>query len=113
MAENKHYINQTEENGTVNISEDVLATIVEHAISEVDGVSGIVARPDLFRGKGLKITISEDNTVAIDCNVSVIYGQSVVDIAQAVQNAVENAVESMTAVQVKIVNVNVCGIVRK
>lgn len=51
--------------------------------------------------------------MTIHCNISICYGQSVVDTAQAVQSAIINAVESMTGVKVTSVNVNVCGIVRK
>ena len=39
MAEYKQYITQVQENGNVMISEDVIATIVENALTEVDGVS--------------------------------------------------------------------------
>lgn len=121
MAEYKQYITQAQENGTVLISEDVVATIAEHAVSDVEGVVGIVTKPgadfaDLISkswGKGIKVLISEDNSTSIVCNVSIYYGQSVVDIAEAVQAAVINAVESMTGVKVTAVNVNVCGIVRK
>jgi uncharacterized alkaline shock family protein YloU len=121
MAEYKQYITQTQENGTVLISEDVVSAIVEHAISDVDAVAGIVTKPgadfaDLISknwGKGVKIQIAEDNSLSIDCSVSVYYGQSVVDAAQAVQSAAVSAVESMTGVKVHVVNVNVCGIVRK
>ena len=121
MSEYKQYINQEQENGSVMISEDVVSTIAEHAISDVEGVVGIVSKPgadiaDLINknwGKGIKILIAEDNTMTIDCNLIINYGQSVVDIAQAVQAAVINAVESMTGVKVAAVNVNVCGIVRK
>ena len=89
--------------------------------SDVEGVVGIVSKPgadiaDLINknwGKGIKILIAEDNTMTIDCNIIISYGQSVVDIAQAVQAAIINAVESMTGVKVAAVNVNVCGIVRK
>ena len=38
MAENKQYIEQVLDNGTVMISEDVIAEIVSHAVSEVEGV---------------------------------------------------------------------------
>ena len=38
MAEYKQYITQIQENGSVMISEDVVATIVAHALSEVEGV---------------------------------------------------------------------------
>ena len=41
------------------------------------------------------------------------YDHSVVETAGAVQSAVAAAVESMTGVKVRAVNVNVCGIVRQ
>ncbi len=122
MAEYKQYITQEQENGSVMISEDVIATIVAHAVGEVEGVVGlnIKAGADIAEligkknwGKGVKILISEDNSLQIDCNISISYGQSVVSVAKAVQDAVTNAVESMTGVQITSVNVNVCGIVRQ
>ena len=45
MADTKQYIEQNQENGTIMISEDVIATIVSQAISEVDGVIGLTAKP--------------------------------------------------------------------
>lgn len=122
MAEYKQYISQAQENGSVMISEDVVSTIVEHAVMDVEGVVGIVVKPgaeitELISkknwGKGMKILIAENNNLSIDCNITIRYGQSVVDIAEAVQGAIISAVESMTGVQVTAVNVNVCGIVRK
>lgn len=122
MAENKQYITQPQENGTVLISEEVIATIVSEAISEVEGVAGLVVKPgadiaDMIGkknwGKGLKVTIGEQDEVYIDCNITILYGQSVVKAAQDVQTSVTAAVESMTGVTVANVNVNVCGIVRR
>jgi len=121
MAEYKQYITQIQENGNVMISEDVVSTIVEHALSEVEGVDAIIAKPgadiaDLIGknwGKGMKILISEDNSINISCNITVKYGYSVVEVANTIQNTLTNAVESMTGVKVTGVNVNVCGIVRK
>ncbi len=122
MAESKQYITQTQENGTVMISEDVIAEIVAHAAGEVEGVVGLSVKPgadiaDLIgkksRAKGLKILIAEDNSVSIDCNVTVSYGQSVVNVAKAVQDAVTGALETMAGVVISAVNVNVCGIARQ
>ena len=119
MAENKQYITQIQENGTVMISEDVIAAIVEHAVSEVEGVIGLNVKPgaDIAEligrknwGKGMKITIAENNELRVDCNVIVVYGQSVVTVAKAVQDAICGALESMTGVKVAGVNVNICGI---
>ena len=57
--------------------------------------------------------IAEDNSVAIDCDILISYGYSVVDVADNVQTTIANAVESMTGVKVTAVNVNVCGIARQ
>ena len=64
-------------------------------------------------GKGIRITIAEDNSLSIGCNIIVGYGESVVNVAKSVQESVALAVESVTGVTVTDVNVNVCGIVRK
>jgi uncharacterized alkaline shock family protein YloU len=122
MAENKQYITQNQANGAVMISEDVIATIVSHAIVEVDGVVGLDIKPgsDIAEligkknwGKGVKIAISEDNELSVDCNITVAYGHSVIDVAKAAQSAIFNAVESMTGTAISAINVNVCGIVRQ
>ena len=122
MAENKQYVTQVQENGTVLISEDVIATIVAHAVEEVEGVVALNAKPaaDIIEmigkkgwGKGLKVTIGEEDALTIDCNINVAYGQSVVSVANAVQESVTNALESMAGVKIAAVNVNVCGIVRQ
>lgn len=122
MAENKQYITQAQENGSVMISEDVISTIVEHAVVDVEGVVGLSTKPggDIAEiigkkswAKGLKINISSAEELSIDCNVVIAYGQSVVTVAKAVQEAVTGAVESMTGIKVCGVNVNVCGIVRQ
>lgn len=122
MAESKQYITQTLDNGTIMISEDVIAEIVAHAAGDVEGVVGLSVKPgaDIAEligkknwGRGLKISVLEDNSVSIDCNIVVSYGQSVVDVANAVQAAIMNALESMAGIKIAAVNVNVCGIVRQ
>ena len=91
MAENKQYITQKNENGNVMISEDVIATIVSRAVSEVDSVVGLDIKPgaDIAEligkknwGKGVKVTVTEANELIIDCNVTVAYGHSVVEVAK-------------------------------
>lgn len=121
MAENKQYITQKQENGAVMISEDVIVSIVNLAVAEVEGVAGLSTKPgadiaDMIGkknwGKGLKVVIHEDETICVDCNINIIYGQSVVDVAKAAQEAIISALESMTGIKTSAVNVNVCGIVR-
>lgn len=122
MAENKQYIFKEQENGSVMISEDVIITIAEQAINEVEGVVGLTFKPgaDIVEligkkswGRGIKVTIGEDNELCVDCNITVAYGQSVVDVASAVQSSVTAALESTACVKVSHVNVNVCSIVRQ
>lgn len=113
MAENKQYINQDLENGAVLISEDVIATIVSHAVNEVEGVAGLSNASIINRYKSIRVAISEENELTIDCNIIVIYGQSVFDAAKAVQKAISSAIQAMTGIEAKSINVNVTGIIRK
>ena len=122
MADTKQYISQIQEHGTVMITEDVISTIVTHAIHEVEGVVSLSTKPgsdiaDLIGkkqwGKGLKINIYEDNTILVECDIILAYGQSVVAVANTVQESVTSAIESMTGSKVVAVNVNVCGIAAK
>ena len=122
MAENKQYIIQEQDNGSILISEDVIGTIVAQAVKDVDGVVGLSTKPgaDIAElighknwGKGIKVVIDEDNKVSIDCNIVISYGQNVVAAASAVQIAIYNAVDAITGVKVSSVNVNVCEIVKQ
>ena len=121
MAENKQYITQQQENGSVMISEDVIATIALHALGEIDGFAGLSSKPgtDILEligkrswGKGVKVSVTDDETIILDCNILVAYGHSVVNVAKAAQTAVASALEGTTGAKVDAVNVNVCGIVR-
>lgn len=120
MSEFKQYITQVQENGNVMISEDVIESIVIEAVSEVEGVHSLSVKPgadiaDLIGknwGKGLKIIIGDDNELSISCNLIIVYGSSVIEVAKNAQTAIASAVENAAAVKVKEVNVNVCGIVR-
>ncbi len=122
MAENKQYITKVQDNGSIMISEDVVASIVAQSVQEVEGVVGLSVKPgadiaDIIGkknwGKGMRIVIAEDNSLTIDCDILICYGQSVVAVAQNVQETISGQLESMTGVKVSSVNVNVCGIVRQ
>lgn len=122
MADNKQYMVQQQEHGAVMISEDVITIIVSNAVAEVDGVVGLNNKPgsdiaDKFGkkawGKGIKVNISEDNEVSIDCNINIGYGQSVVDVAKSVQEAIISAMDTIAGVKLASININVCGIIRQ
>ena len=117
MAENKQYITQAQDNGSVLISEDVVAAIVAQAVKDVEGVVSIgTAKNNLERkllNKGMKITVTETNEVTIECNIVVTYGSSVIAVAKAAQEAAASAVEAMTGIKPVAINVNVAGILRQ
>jgi uncharacterized alkaline shock family protein YloU len=110
MADYKRYITHTQENGNVMISEDVVAAIAEHALNEVEGAA--LLRDIKNWNKGIKILIAEDNSVSISMNITVAFGNSVVEVASATQKAVTASVENRTGVKVSEVNVNICGIAK-
>jgi uncharacterized alkaline shock family protein YloU len=122
MAEHKQYITQTQENGSIKISEDVIAALVAQTVREVDGVVSLNLKagpdtgyvlPKKSWSKAIRIDIQEDDTLSIVCNLMIGYGQSLVNVAQSVQSAVVANVEAVTGLKVKSVNVNVCGIIRQ
>ena len=114
MAENKQYISQEQDKGGLMISEDVIATLIAHAASEVEGVVGSDgSTSDIFgkRNKGIKIEIDQDDALTIDLNISVQYGYNVMIVAKAVQNAIISSLEAMAGLTINAINVNVVGIV--
>lgn len=121
MAEVKQYITQAQEAGSIMISEDVIGSVVMHAVSEVDGVVGLNSKlgADIYEmigmanhGRGIKVEIGQDNDLHIHCDIVVAYGNCVVTVANAAQTAIATAVEAISGVKSASVNVNVSGVVR-
>lgn len=119
MSENKEYVSQTVENGSIRISEDVIASIAAMAAMEVEGVYGLnnIIGSELAgkiskksQGRGIRLVISDNNDISIDCYVVVLYGHSVFDVAKSVQENVTTVVEATTGQKVKTVNVSISGI---
>lgn len=119
MAESKDYLTQTQENGSIQISEDVIASIAALAVREIEGVYGlspnasfdlsnILGKKNLRNGIRVKIAENEDLTIA--CNLVVKMGCTVMTVAKNVQTAISDAVASMTGVRPAHINVNVCGV---
>lgn len=115
MGEFKEYITQEQEYGSIHISQDVIATIAAVAVCEVEGICALgTAQNGKKAGpKGVRLSVNDDNELSIECNVVTLYGYSVVELAKNVQDSVSAAIESMTAIRVAAVDVNVCGISMK
>lgn len=119
MGEGREYISHTEEMGSIQISEDVIAIIAAMSASEVEGIGNLAANigNDIaeFLGKknlsrGIKVQISE-NTVTVDVAILVKYGYTIPETAKHVQDAIYNGLEAMAGLTVRAVNVHVGGIV--
>ena len=121
MAETKQYITQTNNEGAIMISEDVIASIVIHALSEVEGVVGLTNKlgADIYqmigmgnRSKSIKVEIGPENDLSVYCDITIAYGHCVVTVAKAAQVAIAGAVEAISGVKSTSVNINVSGVVR-
>ena len=113
-----NYISCKAENGSINISEDVISTMVRTAITEIDGVAGIsnAAGAELAEligiktvSKGIKVQIVDD-TIKVDAVILVRYGCNIVNVAKEVQNSVTEAVQAITGIDKAEVNVHVSGV---
>lgn len=116
MGEN--YITYQSEKGNINISEDVLVSMVRTVIGEIDGVSSLAsgASGELAEllglksvSKGLKVQIN-DGVITVDVIINVRYGYSVVKVAEEVQQKVTGVVEATTGMGSPVVNVHVSGV---
>ncbi len=121
MAENKQYIARNQENGAVFISEDVIRSVVLHALNDIDGFVAISTTPgkeivELISkkqwGKGIKVIFGEDDSLNVECNIIIDFGYNVMDVANAVQKTVAEALSGAAGINNADINVNVCGIVR-
>lgn len=122
MGESKDYMTLPEENGTINISEEVIAAIAVGAVREVEGVSGMMTNlggsvTDLVNNKknaqkgtkGVKIDMS-GAALVMDLYLTVQYGVAIPEVAENAQKAVASAVEAMTGCAVEAVNIHVGGV---
>ena len=116
MGEN--YITCQEQLGSINISEDVIYSMVRTAITEVDGVAGLsnTAGAELAELFGLK-TVARgvkvqfvDSRIVVDAIITVMYGRNIVNVAKAVQEKVMSVVQYTTGIESAEVNVHVSGV---
>ena len=104
--------------GSVKISEEVVAIIAGLAASEVKGVAGmsggIVGGIAEFVGKknpskGIKVEVGEKEA-AVDVYVIVEFGSRIPEVAHEIQHNVKKAIESMTGLNAIEINVHLQGV---
>ncbi|MDE6025903.1 MAG: Asp23/Gls24 family envelope stress response protein [Lachnospiraceae bacterium] len=104
--------------GKISIADDVVASIAGIAAIEVKGVSkltGNISNELVAKlgkknlSKGVKVEIA-DGSVTVDLSLELEYGNSIKKVSEEVQVKVKQAIENMTGLGVRMVNVVISGI---
>ena len=112
------YITCQEENGSINISEEVISSVVRASVAEVEGVAGLAntAGSEIAEligikslSRGVKVQFAEDK-MTVDAIINIRYGSNVIEVAKAVQEKVLSVVQFTTGIDNALVNVHVAGI---
>lgn len=104
--------------GTIRIHRNVVASIASIAATEIEGVkriggdlkSGILELIGKKSLSAIKVFIDKNGEIRVEAPLIIKYGFNIPDIANKVQENVRNALEKMTNLSVKDININVQGI---
>lgn len=103
--------------GSLKISQEVIASIAEYTIHEIDGVAGLAPITPSFTGwllekqtvKPVSIVIN-DGVAVIDLRICVKNSVCIPELSKKLQSAVKEAVQNMTGVFVSRVNLHIAGV---
>ena len=106
--------------GTVRIHKKVIASIASLAATEVEGVKRIGGnfKSSFYEllGKrfksGIKVEIDRNNEVKLDIPLVIKYGYNLPQVASQIQENVLSALEKMTNLTVRDININIQSIER-
>ena len=91
MADHKEYWSTESDQGSIRISEDVVASIAALAASETDGVSGLyssvtrdivsfLSKKNL--SKGVRVELGEEDTVKVEISFLALFGHNICEVAR-------------------------------
>ena len=105
-----------QESGQITYANEVIATIVSVATTEVEGISGIAGSGAisgiLAKGKtprGVRVDMNGED-VKVDVSVTVDYGMPIQKVGRNAQENVRKSIESMTGLHVNQVDLHVVGV---
>ena len=112
-------VEDTNAKGIITYANEVIATIVGVATTEVEGVAGM-SGPSAISGilsgkaksslmRGVKVEVGAEE-VTVDVSIVVDYGMPIQVVGQNVQENIRKSVESMTGLHVISVDVHVMGV---
>lgn len=113
-------VNLTNEYGSIEISKEVIATVVGGAATEIFGIVGMASKNQLRDNvseilkkenyaRGI-IVRKENESVAIDVFIIVSYGTKISEVSRNVQERVAYQLESNLGIKAESVNVYVQGV---
>ena len=111
-------IYEDKDGNTVQISEDVIASIAAMSIKDIKGVyavgtgmkNGIMERlgwEDL--AKGVTVEVLEDGVI-VDVVITVNFDKKIMEVSKEIQDKVQTTIKDMTDMDVIAVNVRVAGV---
>ncbi|SEM66786.1 Uncharacterized conserved protein YloU, alkaline shock protein (Asp23) family [Ligilactobacillus sp. WC1T17] len=106
--------------GSIDIANDVIATVVGGAATEIFGIVGMASKNQIRDNlneilkrdnyaKGVVVR-QEDDSIAVDVYIIVGYGTKISEVCHNVQDKVKYNLESMLGITAKSVNVIVQGV---
>ena len=104
--------------GEVKIADEVVTVIAGLAATEVEGVASmegnitneLVSKLGMKNlSKGIKVEVL-DGVVDVDVALNISFGYAIPEVSAKVQEKVKTAIENMTGLHVRVVNVVVSGI---
>lgn len=104
--------------GAVRIHKNVIASISQLAAMEIEGVkriggdfkSGLMELIGKKSGMAIKVEFDKNGDVRVDIPVIIKYESNIPDIANRIQENVRQALEKMTNLSIKDININVQSI---
>ena len=106
--------------GSLKISQEVIASIAEYTLAEIEGVAGLAPISPSATGwllekqtiRPISIVLTEGVAV-IDIRIMVKNDVKIPELSAKIQTAVKEAVQNMTGIVVDSVNLHIAGIVFK
>ena len=118
MADNR-YVMKRSENGNVEISIDVISTIIGIAALKVEGVGSLGAginasNVEKQTGKALQKTIriykNDDAAISVDIALNLKFGSEIMDVVPDVQEKVKETMLDMLGIEIENINIRIVGI---
>jgi uncharacterized alkaline shock family protein YloU len=107
------------DSGTILIHNDSIASVALIAATDIEGVKSIGTKLtsrllELIGRKSsvIKVTIDKNSRLSLTIPLITQYGYNIPDVANKVQENVRAAVEKMTDLSIKDININVQGVQR-